>query len=453
MLAGMGGVSRSELVAAVSNAGGFGFLGMVREPIALIWREVESLREQGYTRFGVNIIPAATDRSLLDQQIATIIELHVPVVALFWDIDVRVVALLHDAGIVVTYQVGSVDEAVATERAGAEIIIAQGIEAGGHVRGTRRLADLLPEIVNAVRVPVLAAGGLSTGGDLLTAQALGADGIVLGSALLATTESFAHAYHKDRLVAAEAGDTSLTDAFHINWPPGAPVRVLTSDVTDAKRRPANSAHRVVIGEDGRRPIYLFSTDSPLRSMTGDFAAMALYAGTGVGHTTAVAAAGERLRAITSEADELMASTEGDEIAELSSAVCYVGEATGAYAGLLDTDEAASELRALEATMLQLLRANLTGAENEPPFPNSSYTYAAWVAALRQMAGTGASLGAGGAVAPAQAILQRLSALLPRLPEGSIRRRLLRLRELIEAESVPSVAPTASSSAARGASDQ
>ena len=92
ILAGMGGVARSELVAAVTAAGGFGFLGMVRESPGLIRREVEALRRTGHTNFGVNIIPAATDRALLDLQIETIVELEVPAVGLFWDIDPSVVA-------------------------------------------------------------------------------------------------------------------------------------------------------------------------------------------------------------------------------------------------------------------------------------------------------------------------------------------------------------------------
>ncbi len=119
-----------------------------------------------------------------------------PVVGLFWDIDERVIARLRDAGILVVHQVGSVDEAIAAERAGAEIIIVQGREAGGHVRGTRQLASLLPDVVGAIRAPVLAAGGLASGADLVTAQALGADGIVLGTALMATREAFAHEHHK-----------------------------------------------------------------------------------------------------------------------------------------------------------------------------------------------------------------------------------------------------------------
>src|SRR5690606_35964142 len=111
--------------------------------------EVDKLRAGGCERFGVNIIPAATEPGLLDAQIETIIALGVPVVCLFWDIDPAVVARLRAAGIIVVYQVGSADEALAAERAGAQILIAQGCEAGGHVRGTAPLRVLLPQVIDA----------------------------------------------------------------------------------------------------------------------------------------------------------------------------------------------------------------------------------------------------------------------------------------------------------------
>jgi hypothetical protein len=101
VLAGMGGVGRSELVAAVTQAGGFGFLGMVREPPSLIRREVEAVRRVTSKPFGANLIPAATDGDLLEQQLVTCIELGVPVVALFWDLSREVVRRLCDAGILV----------------------------------------------------------------------------------------------------------------------------------------------------------------------------------------------------------------------------------------------------------------------------------------------------------------------------------------------------------------
>jgi len=159
VLAGMGGVARSELVGAITQAGGFGFLGMVREPVALIQAEVHRLREHNVHNFGINLIPAATDTALLEAQVATCIELGVPVVGLFWDLSAAVVQRLRDAGIVVVCQVGAVEEARAAETAGAQILIAQGVEAGGHVRGDRSLHELVAEVAEGTRLPVLAAGG------------------------------------------------------------------------------------------------------------------------------------------------------------------------------------------------------------------------------------------------------------------------------------------------------
>ena len=133
VLAGMGGVARSELVAAVTKAGGFGFLGMVRAPVTLIRSEVEALRTRNVQRFGVNLIPAATERALLDAQVLACIELGVPVVGLFWDVPLPLVQRLRDAEIIVVCQVGSLAEARAAEHAGAQVLgIVQGVEAGGH---------------------------------------------------------------------------------------------------------------------------------------------------------------------------------------------------------------------------------------------------------------------------------------------------------------------------------
>nr|WP_244100512.1 nitronate monooxygenase [Burkholderia ambifaria] len=130
VLAGMGGVARAELASAVSAAGGFGFLGMVREPVALIRREVEQVRAATERPFGVNLIPASTPPELLDAQLDACISLRVPVVALFWDVMPGVVRRLRDAGVRVVHQVGSLDDARAAAAAGAQALIVQGHEAG-----------------------------------------------------------------------------------------------------------------------------------------------------------------------------------------------------------------------------------------------------------------------------------------------------------------------------------
>lgn len=342
VLAGMGGVARSELVAAVTEAGGFGFLGMVRELPALIQTEVRRVREHTGRAFGVNLIPAATDAVLLEAQLAACIDLAVPVVGLFWDISAGITQRLRDAGILIVCQIGSVQEAEAAQAGGAHALIAQGCEAGGHVRGEKPLDLLLPEVVAVARIPVLAAGGIADGVGLAAVLSLGAQGAVIGTAFLATRESFAHDYHKGRIVEAHADDTVLTDAFHINWPIGAPVRVLVNTVTHGERGDPFSSARTVIGEEEGRPIYLFSTDSPLRSMTGDFEAMALYAGRGVGRVNAVISAGDRLRAIVSEAAAILDAEarhpDNEPVAELSSPACFAHEADNAYMGYVSPEE-------------------------------------------------------------------------------------------------------------------
>src|SRR3546814_11462131 len=114
-------------------------------------------------------------------------------------------------------QVGSVAEAIAAQAAGAQALIAQGVEAGGHVKGDRALTELVPEIVAAVELPVLAAGGISEGSDVASIMAPGAQGAVLGTALIATEESFAQPYDKQHSIEAEADEHRLTDAFPKIW--------------------------------------------------------------------------------------------------------------------------------------------------------------------------------------------------------------------------------------------
>ncbi|MDN8618465.1 nitronate monooxygenase [Variovorax ginsengisoli] len=103
---------------------------------------------------------------------------------------------------------------------------------------------------------------------MATVLSLGAQGALLGTALLATKESFAHDFHKQAIVEAKEGGTVLTDAFHINWPRGDMVRVLKNSVTKGERGDPFSSSRTPIGAEPKRPIYLFNTDSPLRSTTG-----------------------------------------------------------------------------------------------------------------------------------------------------------------------------------------
>jgi nitronate monooxygenase len=338
---------------------------------------------------------------------------------------------------------------VAVQQAGADIVIAQGREAGGHVRGRTPLRELLPAVVDALEVPVLAAGGLATGGDLLTALALGADGIVLGTALLAAEESFAHAEHKQRIIAASGRDTVLTEAFHINWPPAAPVRVLASDVTRGRRIVDAPQGRIVIGEDQGRPIYLFSTDSPLRTTTGELDAMALYAGTGVGHVRQIRPAADIVDELIEEAqvDPVGLEAASQAAVELSSPVCYIGEVRGAYAGQLDTAEIAAEIALVMDELRALLRVSLRGAQGspaadgDPPFVASAVPLARWIVSLAAAWTWRPARGPrDGDVA---ALLDHLGRLIPQLPDNDLREGLAALRRALQTgERVPvPAAPT------------
>lgn len=132
----MGGVARAELAAAVSDAGRFGCLGMVREPCDLIRREIAEVRHRTDRAFGVNLIPAATDPDLFTEQLKTCKDEGIETLVFFWDVTPEAVARAKDLGMQVIYQVGSVGHARDAEAAGAVAIIAQGVEAGGHVHGT-----------------------------------------------------------------------------------------------------------------------------------------------------------------------------------------------------------------------------------------------------------------------------------------------------------------------------
>lgn len=314
LLAGMGGVSHWELAAAVAAAGGYPTLGMVREAPDLIESEVRALRGATNRPFAVNLIPAATDPDLLDAQITRCLDLGVGAFSFFWDVVPQAIMRVKAAGCLVVHQVGTLAAARAAEAAGADVLIAQGIEAGGHVHGRSGAFALSGEILSGTDLPVVVSGGIADGAGLAAALAMGAGGVHVGTAFLATEESFAHPYHKSRIVAARGSDTVLTDAFVLNWPRGAAVRVLANSVTDAlgtrlMNHDPDELPRETIAWDGDAPRLRFSTDSPLRTTTGDLEAMALYAGQGAGLIHDIPPAGERLRAMVSEAAQHLASAQ------------------------------------------------------------------------------------------------------------------------------------------------
>lgn len=309
--AGMGGVARAELAAAVAEAGGFGMLGMVREPPEMIAREIEAVRARTDRPFAVNLIPAATDPALLAAELDACLAAKVPAMCFFWDVVPEAVARAKAAGCLVLHQVGTLEAAQAAEAAGADVLIVQGIEAGGHVHGQAGALVLVEQVARACALPVVASGGFATGAGLVAALALGAEGIHCGTAFLATRESFAHDLHKRKVLEARAEDTVWTDLFSLDWPPGAPVRVIGNALTDAVGGTLFGHHPEalppeVIARDAGRPILRYSTDSPLRSTTGDLDALPAFAGQSVALIEDLPTAAERIAAIMAEAGAALA---------------------------------------------------------------------------------------------------------------------------------------------------
>ena len=317
LLAGMGGVARWELAAAVAKAGGFPMLGMVRESPDLIETEIAAYRAATDKPFAVNVIPSATEPGLLDRQISLCLDLGVRAFTFFWDVMPDTVDRVKREGCLVLHQVGTVAAARQAEAAGVDVIITQGIEAGGHVHGRIGAFALAEAVLDGCRVPVVVSGGIGSGRGLAAALALGAQGVQCGTAFLATEEAWAHDYHKRRVVEAEGGDTVLTDVFVLNWPKGAAVRVIGNSVTGAlgdnlMGHDPDTLPREVIAEDSGQPLLRYSTDSPMRHTTGALEEMALYAGQGAGLIRDVVPAAERLRRMVAEATACLATLPGGE---------------------------------------------------------------------------------------------------------------------------------------------
>ena len=206
--------STVKLAVAVSEAGGMGSLqGTWKKPedaAAL----VESVLRQTKNPFFVNFV-----LSFEPHAFEAVVEAGVPAVTFSWGIKPDLMARAQRSGVTVGVQVGTVTGAQEAISYGADFIICQGVEAGGHVQSTLPLAKLLPEVVSiAGGLPVFAAGGLATGADLKWAIREGALGVMMGTRFVATKESNAHQDYKEAIVAASDADTVYTVCFDGGWP-------------------------------------------------------------------------------------------------------------------------------------------------------------------------------------------------------------------------------------------
>lgn len=229
-LAGMAAISGPQLVAAVANAGGMGVLGGLRlAPLMLRkWlRETRALTDQP---FGVNVVPQFGGPEVFEAQFQVILQERPRILSLFYaeDYSADMIPRAKDAGMIVMVQTGTAALARKAIAHGADIIVAQGSEGGGHLnRGTIGLMSLLPAILDCAQGrPVLAAGGITTRQDVRAAMSLGASGVLVGTAFLASEESNAHPLYKQKILKASTDDTEYRTGYSFGWTYGTPHRVI-----------------------------------------------------------------------------------------------------------------------------------------------------------------------------------------------------------------------------------
>jgi len=274
--AGMSRVVTPALAAAVSEAGGLGMLAVGRQGVRATKADVDAVLALTSRPVGASVLV----NFLVPETVAYLAD-RLPVVEFFWGWPD---AALVPAGPVVGWQVGSVEEAVAAVAAGCRYVVAQGVEAGGHVRGVVSRVDLIAAVRAAFDVPVVAAGGIGTAADVRATVDAGADAVRVGTRFVAAAESDAHPDYAAALVAAGPDDTTVTDVFDVGWP-DAPTRTLASCVEAALAPGPDPVATVVLGDGSRRDLPRRGPTPPTSTTTGDIAAMPFYAGTGVGAVT------------------------------------------------------------------------------------------------------------------------------------------------------------------------
>ncbi len=211
MLAGMGGVSYHQLVAAVSEAGGFGCLGASTMSGNVMVDEIRAVKKQTDKPFGVDLLTAFGD---LMPQVKQLIKEGAAVFVAGLGVPLDVIDACHRAGVLVISMCGKVKHATSAVEAGCDIVVAQGTEAGGHT-GQVATFPLVPQIVDAVgdKVPVVAAGGIYDGRGLAAALALGADGVWVGTRFIATPEARSVPHYKEALLRTAEDGTVISRSF------------------------------------------------------------------------------------------------------------------------------------------------------------------------------------------------------------------------------------------------
>jgi enoyl-[acyl-carrier protein] reductase II len=289
-LAGMGRVAYAEVCAAVSEAGGYGTLGMAGASPDAIRDEMRKVRALTDKPFGVDLLAALPEAVMA--AIDVIIEEGASSFIAGLGVPGPVISRCHDAGVKVMVVCGKVKHAVAAEEAGCDAVVAQGTEAGGHT-GQVAGISLIPQTVDAVGIPVLAAGSIIDGRGLAAALAFGAQGVWMGTRFIASEEANAAKEFKDRIIGAGGADTRITRCYS-----GKPMRVIANNYVEERERDPSS-------------ILPFPQQMAASSQTGllgyaggedvDIDRTCMPSGQGIGGINEILPAGEIVRRVVEEA--------------------------------------------------------------------------------------------------------------------------------------------------------
>lgn len=281
---------KPDLALAVDSAGGIGSIGVGFMPPEELRETIEILREKSRGVFNINFITFFGN----EEQVKVCAEERVPIVSFHWgNPPMEQIELLKDAGCDIWVQVGTVEDGERAVGLGADVIIAQGWEAGGHNYGGMGTMALVPTMVDAVgdRAMVLASGGISDARGVAAALALGSDGVWVGTRLVASNEAYVHPEHHKRLLAASGVDTVRSGVFGPEMPDFNPMRLLRNKVVDEytdrlQDVPKKRDDEPVIGETnflGKKHLKRkFDVMLPTPETTGGWEEMAWLSGQGVG---------------------------------------------------------------------------------------------------------------------------------------------------------------------------
>jgi enoyl-[acyl-carrier protein] reductase II len=299
MLAGMGGVSYSALVSAVSSAGGFGCLGASTMGNEVMAAEISAVRKATDKPFGVDLLTAMPGG--LTEQVKLVIEGGASAFVAGLGVPSEVVELCHRRDVIVVSMCGKVDHAKHAVDAGCDLVVAQGTEAGGHTGQVASL-PLIPQVVDAVghRVPVVAAGGIFDGRGLAAALALGAEGVWIGTRFIATPEARGVLGYKEKLLASREDQTTVSRAYS-----GKTMRVVRNTYTDYYEEHPEELKKFPeqLGEAYRKGALHLGGDSLTDDI--DVERECYPAGQGVGAIAELIPAGELVHRFVAEAQEVL----------------------------------------------------------------------------------------------------------------------------------------------------